>query len=56
VIDGTSARIALDNAARNINREFERKLEEFGYIERGGTVRHSMVFRPIEETLRGGKS
>lgn len=56
VFNGVSTRIALDNAALNINREFERKLEEFDYIKRDGTVNKTFVFRPIEEILKGVKS
>lgn len=38
VLSGTSPRIALDNAALEIDREFERKLQEFGYVGSNGEV------------------
>lgn len=36
VLDGQSPRIALDNAASVANREFKRKLLEFGYVDEKG--------------------
>ena len=47
VIDGTPARIALDNAASEINREFRRKLEEFGYLR--------FTHQSVDEILAKGK-
>ena len=38
VLNGESARIALDKAALNINREFERKLREFESLEFNRTI------------------
>lgn len=38
VVDGKNLRRTLDNAAKRINRETERKLEEFGYNDSNGNV------------------
>lgn len=51
VNDGTDARKALDTAIRAIDRETERKLEEFGYIQDGITVRELKT--PTVETVLG---
>ncbi len=57
VLSGESARIALDDAALAINREFERKLSEFGYTDRDGHILKPYTFYPIEEILqKGGRS
>lgn len=50
VVDGNSIRITLDNAVKRINRETERKLEEFGYMENGKVVKEYEV--PTIETVR----
>ena len=39
VVEGEDARRALDKAAKAINRETERKLEEFGYMKDGELLR-----------------
>ncbi len=39
VVEGEDARRALDKAAKAINRETKRKLEEFGYIKDGVLIR-----------------
>lgn len=39
VVKNREARASLDKAVININREMERKLQEFGYIENGKMVR-----------------
>lgn len=44
-------RVALDDAAMNINREFERKLEEFGYLDEEGNVLHPFVYQDAKEIL-----
>ncbi len=54
VLNGQPARIALDNAVTNINREFSRKLEEFGYVDGGGNVLKPYTIYSIEEVLKGG--
>lgn len=38
VVDGKNLRRTLDNAVKRINRETERKLEEFGYNDANGNV------------------
>lgn len=38
VVDGKNLRRTLDNATKRINRETERKLEEFGYNDANGNV------------------
>lgn len=38
VVDGDNLRRTLDNAVKRINRETERKLEEFGYNDANGNV------------------
>lgn len=43
VVDGDTLRITLDNAVKLINRETERKLEEFGYIKNGEVVKEYTV-------------
>ena len=43
VVDGENLRITLDDAVKTINRETERKLEEFGYIKDGEIIRQYEV-------------
>ncbi|GKX28403.1 ABC transporter substrate-binding protein [Vallitalea longa] len=43
VFDGENPRIALDDAVATINREFKRKLKEFGYIEDDKLVKKYIV-------------
>lgn len=50
VVEGDSIRITLDNAVKQINRETQRKLEEFGYIENGEVIKEYEV--PTIETVR----
>ncbi len=49
-IDGDDIRSALDGAVKRINRETERKLEEFGYMEDGKVVKEYIV--PTIERVR----
>lgn len=49
-IEGDDVRTALDSAVKRIDRETERKLEEFGYIVNGETVKEYRV--PTIETVR----
>lgn len=56
VINGEPARIALDNAASNINREISRKLEEFGYVDGRGNILRPYVIYSVEEVLKGGSA
>lgn len=53
VLNGVPVRIALDDAALEINREFARKLVEFGYMERDGTVKKTYDLKSIEEIING---
>ena len=39
VVKNREARASLDKAVININREMERKLQEFGYFENGQMVK-----------------
>lgn len=48
-----SARIALDNAALKIDREFRRKLTEFGYLDAQGNLLRPFGYTPIETILKG---
>lgn len=49
-IEGDDIRSTLDGAVKRINRETERKLEEFGYMKDGVTVQEYTV--PTVETVR----
>lgn len=46
VVEGEDARRALDKAAKAINRETERKLEEFGYMKDGVLIREYVAPDP----------
>lgn len=50
VVDGKNLRITLDNAVKRIDRETERKLEEFGYMKAGKVVKNYKV--PTTQTVR----
>ena len=50
VVDGKTLRTTLDDAAKNIDRETERKLEEFGYLKDGEVVTEYET--PTVETVR----
>lgn len=52
VENNVPVRVALDDAAANINREFERKLEEFGYLDENGNVQKPFVYVTAEEILK----
>ncbi len=62
VVGGKDARRALDKAAKVIDRETERKLEEFGYMKDGVLIREyiapdpSLIEQMIAEYHAGGKS
>ncbi|MBN2221342.1 MAG: ABC transporter substrate-binding protein, partial [Vallitaleaceae bacterium] len=43
VVNGEQLRTAVDNAVKRINRETERKLEEFGYMKDGVMVKEYLV-------------
>jgi len=43
VFDRQNPRVAIDNAVKTINRELERKLKEFGYIENGKLIKPYVV-------------
>lgn len=49
VLDGENPRIAIDHAVRIIDKELERKLREFGYIQEDVLVRPFNV--PVLETI-----
>lgn len=49
VLDGSNPRIAIDQAVRIVDRELERKLREFGYIEDGQLIRPYLV--PIIDNI-----
>lgn len=51
VDNNVPARIALDDAAQNINREFQRKLTEFGYFDEAGNALKPFTFVPIDQIL-----
>jgi ABC-type glycerol-3-phosphate transport system substrate-binding protein len=52
VFDGVNPRVAIDNAILTINREFRRKMQEFGYIDENGQV--VKIFQvPTIETVKG---
>ena len=51
VNENTPARIALDEAATNINREFSRKLTEFGYMDGEGNVIKEFTYTPAGDIL-----
>ncbi len=53
VTAGTSPRVALDEAANVINREIARKMEEFGYLKDGVSVKEYHVYK-VSELLKGG--
>jgi ABC-type glycerol-3-phosphate transport system substrate-binding protein len=53
VIDGVSVRRAMDAAVKRIDREVERKLEEFGYTQNGVTVRDFIT--PDAASVIGGE-
>ena len=38
IVDGQTAQTRIDEAVKTINREFERKLEEFGYVDSEGNI------------------
>lgn len=50
VVDGKNLRITLDNAVKRIDRETERKLEEFGYMKDGKVIKNYKV--PTTQTVR----
>jgi ABC-type glycerol-3-phosphate transport system substrate-binding protein len=51
VVDGKNLRTTLDEAAKNVNRETERKLQEFGYTDQNGNVIKEYKV-PTLETVR----
>ncbi|WP_310602179.1 extracellular solute-binding protein [Anaerosporobacter sp.] len=50
VVNGKNLRTTLDNAVKRIDRETERKLEEFGYMKDGKVIKNYTV--PTIETVR----
>ncbi len=54
VTQGMNPRVALDKATQNINREINRKLEEFGYIKEGQYVKDYTIMT-AREILFGEK-
>lgn len=51
VFDGANPRAAIDDAVIKINREFKRKLEEFGYLEDGELAKPYQI--PTIELVEG---
>lgn len=51
VNENVPERIALDEAALNINREFQRKLQEFGYLDENGTQIQPFSYLTPQEIL-----
>jgi hypothetical protein len=51
VFDGANPRVAVDRSIITINREINRKMEEFGYLQEGLQVREFRV--PTIETVIG---
>lgn len=51
VDENTPARIALDEAAANVDREFRRKLAEFGYLDAEGNVLTAYEYVPAQQIL-----
>ncbi|SFS05249.1 extracellular solute-binding protein [Anaeromicropila populeti] len=49
VVQGKDLRITLDNSVKRINRETERKLEEFGYLKDGEVLKQYKI--PNNETV-----
>jgi ABC-type glycerol-3-phosphate transport system substrate-binding protein len=50
VFDGVNPRVAIDSAIITINREFARKMEEFGYIQNGRVVKAYKI--PTIDTVK----
>ncbi|MDF2540380.1 MAG: hypothetical protein K0S47_98 [Herbinix sp.] len=48
VTNGTNLRTAVDDAEKKINRELQRKLEEFGYIDHNGNTKKELVIPDID--------
>ena len=48
VVDGDNARSRIDEAVKVINREIDRKLEEFGYTDSEGNTVKDYVIPDIE--------
>lgn len=51
VVDGKNLRRTLDNATKRINRETERKLEEFGYNDANGNVITPYVVPDLDRVM-----
>ena len=51
VVDGENLRSRLDDAIKIVNRETNRKLEEFGYIDSEGNILKEYIV-PSVETVR----
>lgn len=49
VVNGDSAQARIDKAVKSINREFDRKLEEFGYIDSEGNTIQDYVVPDIND-------
>ena len=48
VVNGDNEQARIDKAVKSINREFERKLEEFGYSDSEGNVIEEYEIPTIE--------
>ena len=48
VTKGTNLRTAVDDAEKKINRELQRKLVEFGYMDRNGNILKELTVPDME--------
>ena len=49
VVDGENLRSRLDDAIKIVNRETNRKLEEFGYVDSEGNILKEYVVPSVEQ-------
>ena len=52
VVNGDTVRSRIDEVAKTVLRETERKLEEFGYIDSDGNVLKEYEDLPLKRCLR----
>ena len=48
VVNGKTLRIRIDDMVKTVNRETERKLEEFGYIDSDGNVLKEYIIPSVD--------
>jgi len=58
VFDGVNARVAIDNSIVIINREINRKMEEFGYVQNGVRVKEFKIptIESVERWMNNGSN